>query len=97
MAVTVADLTTDVEAYQSCMSSNDQIEAVESITTLLGEVVDAIKNDNVDAWGVALRDSQGALTCGHIPVEWCAFQITPDNHVCTNQNGECIGLPPHGN
>jgi len=97
MAVTVADLTADVEAYQSCMSSDAQIDAVESITTLLQDVVDMIKDSNVNAWQKALDVSEGAITCDMIPVEWCSFQTTFDNEICTNQEGVCIGLPPRGN
>jgi len=92
MAATVADLTASVEEYQTCMSSADQIQAVQDVSDLLTEVSDMLKSDNVEAWRKALELAGPALDCSHIPVEWCSFQRTSNNEICTNQNGACLPL-----
>ena len=63
MAATVADLTASVEEYQTCMSSADQIQAVQDVSNLLTEVSDMLKSDNVEAWRLALELSEGRLDC----------------------------------
>lgn len=92
MAVTVASLTEDVESYRTCMSSADQIEAVERVTELLTEVSDRIKQDNIAAWGRAITDANGLLDCSYIPLEYCAFQTLPNGLICTNQGNQCVPL-----
>jgi len=97
MAVTVSDLTESVEAYQQCMSSTDQIQAVADVTALLTEVSDMIKADNIAAWQAVLDRAPSVFGCSDIPVEWCSFQQHPDTlEICANQNGVCQPLGSNG-
>lgn len=82
MAVEVGSLTSQVEAYEQCKTSDAQHEDIAVLQEQLSLVASYMNSTNVAAWSQALIKANGVLACADVPLQWCTGVVGP--------NGLCI-------
>lgn len=94
MASDVADLTTDVMAYESCRAGNDTVADIITIDSQLSTLTTYLNSTNVVAWQDALTAANGLLDCSHVPVAYCSNSFTwffnGNWQFCHVVNGNCV-------